>query len=204
MSDDDKLALFENILGKYVRKVEHEREARVEGRIIEADFTLRQITGIEIALDLMAQGLGTSGWAVIREARLGGHGIFDIAETPMSRMLDAERRAVWEAAGDPPRPEHPPQRYLSDRGDYSLEPIQHLYGGEDREEQIAARDRQHAEDARAQIEWEASARADWAARDEKGARTDNANIPVPVEGAGEGRSEDNGVRADGQNCASRS
>lgn len=164
MDEESKLALFENILRKYVRKVELEREARLDGRIVAADFTLRQITCVEIALDLAALRLGTSGWEVLHEARRDGHSIFDIAETQLSRVLDAERRAVWAEAGEPERPEHPPQRYLSDRGDYSLEPTEYLRGGDDRDEQIAARERQHAEDAKLQIEWEAKARADWAAR----------------------------------------
>ena len=164
MDDDDKAALIDNLLRKYLRKVEQEREARVAGQIIRADFTLRQVTFLEIALDLTALHLGTSAWEVLREARLDGHNVFDIAETPFSRLLDAERRAVWEAAGDPPRPEHPPQRYLEQHDGYSLEPTQHIHGGDDRADQLARRDRQQAEDAKAQVEWEASARRDYEAR----------------------------------------
>jgi len=158
LDEESKLALFESIVGKYVRKVEAEREARAAGRIVEADFTLRQVTCIEIALDLAALNLGTSGWEVLQEARLDGHNIFDIAETDMSRMLDAERRAVWEANAEPERPEHPPRRYLEQRDGYSTEPSDYLRGGDeaDREAQIAARDKQHREDAKAQVEWEAS------------------------------------------------
>ena len=158
MSFETKRNLLESILRKYVRKVEHEREARLDGRIVEADFTLRQITCVEIALDLAALRLGTSGWEVLHAARRDGHGIFDIAETQLSRVLDAERRAVWAEAGAPERPEHPPQRYLSDCGDYSVEPTEFLRGGDDQEEQIAARYRQHREDAKAQVEWESSQR----------------------------------------------
>lgn len=49
LDEDDKAALLENIFQKYMRKVVAEREARLAGRIVEADFTLRQVTCIEIA-----------------------------------------------------------------------------------------------------------------------------------------------------------
>lgn len=160
MDEEAKVALFGNIFRKFVLKVEQEREARLAGRIVEADFTLRQVTCIEIALDLAAQHLGTNGWDVIRDARLGRHGIFDIAETDLSRCLDEARRAVWAEAGEPDRPEHPPRRYLVEHDGYSTEPTEYLRGGDDayRDAQIAAREKQHAEDAAAQMEWESSQR----------------------------------------------
>ena len=156
LSDQAKLDLFESIFRKYLLKVEREREARLAGRVVEADFTLRQVTCTEIALDLAALKLGTSGWDVIRKARMGEHGIFEIAETEMSRMLDAERRSVWEANGEPERPEHPPQRFLKQHDGYSTEPLEVVWGGskQDREAAAAAREKQHREDAAAQVEWE--------------------------------------------------
>ena len=158
MSFEARSDLLDNILRKYVLKVEHEREARLAGRIVEADFTLRQITCIEIALDLAALRLGTSGWDVIGQARMGEHTIFSIAETRLSRHLDEARRAVWVEAGEPDRPEHPPKRFLVEKDGYSIEPTEYLRGGNDQEEQIAAREKQHREDAAAQVEWESSQR----------------------------------------------
>ena len=160
LDEDSKIALFESIFAKFVASVEQEREARLGGRIVEADFKLRQITGLEIALDLVSSGFGWDGWEMIRSCRRGGHNVMDIAETPMSRMLDEARRAVWQAAGDPPRPEHPPRRYLDDRGDYSLEPAKFEWGGseQERQAQIAAKERQHREDAAEQVAWESSQR----------------------------------------------
>ena len=130
------------------------------GRIVEADFTLRQITFVEVALDLAALRLGTSGWEVIEQARMGEDNVFSIAETHLSRCLDEARRAVWVEAGEPERPEHPPQRFLVEKDGYSIEPLEYLRGGDkaDREQQIAARKRQHRDDAAAQVEWESSQR----------------------------------------------
>lgn len=168
MSADDKLQIVGGMVDKYLRKVAAEREARLAGRVVEADFTLRQVTCFEVMIDLVAEQLGTTGWQVLSEARRDGHNIFAIAQTPMSRMLDDARRAAWAEEGAPDRPEHPPRRYLDEHDNYTLEPSQHLTGGDDWKEQIAARDRQHAEDAQEQIAYEAKARVEWAARQEKG------------------------------------
>ena len=168
MSADDKLQIVGGMVDKYLRKVAAEREARLAGRVVEADFTLRQVTCFEVMIDLVAEQLGTTGWQVLSEARRDGHNIFAIAQTPMSRMLDDARRAAWAEEGAPDRPEHPPRRYLDEHDNYTLEPSQHLTGGDDWKEQIAARDRQHAADAREQIAYEAKARVEWAARQEKG------------------------------------
>ena len=49
---DEHEAIIVEILGKYWRKLEGERRARLEGRIVEADFYVRQLSYIEIVLDL--------------------------------------------------------------------------------------------------------------------------------------------------------
>ena len=166
MSDETKLSVFESIFAKFVRSVEQERAARVDGRIVEADFKLRQVTGLEIALDMISHGFGWDTWEMIRSFHRDGHGLMNIAETEISRMLDEARRAVWEAAGDPPRPEHPPRAYLEQHDGYSLEPTEFLWGGSKAEQdaQIAERDRRHREDAAAQIAFEAEARRDYETR----------------------------------------
>ena len=158
MPEDEKLTLLENIFLKILRKVEAEREARLAGEVVAADFYLRQVTFCEVAFDMMAEGLGLSGWELLGDLRRGGHGILEIAETPMSRTLDTQRRALWKVMADPDRPEHPPERYLDVRDDHSLEPLEVLRGGEiSHEEQKREFEERHKADAAAQVEWEASA-----------------------------------------------
>ena len=179
ISNEAKLAMVEELARKFMAKVMAERAARLEGRIVAADFYLRQVTAMEVAFDLMAEGAGLDGWQALREVRRGGRGWLEIAETPLSRALDDMRRDFWAEQGDPPRPEHPPERYCGPmamddaegRG-YRLEPSQAAYGALTRpapghtqeqwaamgyEEQRAARQAQFDEDAAAQIEWEREA-----------------------------------------------
>ena len=174
MDEESKLALMENIFLKILRKVEAERNARLKGEVVAADFYLRQVTFCEVAFDMMAEGLGLGGWQLLGDFRRAGHGILEIAETPMSRTLDTHRRALWkkmaesqpelgwEASEDGSgRPEHPPERYLEHDTDHSIEPLEWIYGGERGEEQRAEYARRHAEDAEAQAEWEANARREY-------------------------------------------
>ena len=170
IDDETKAGIFDNIVGKYIAKVRQEREARQNGRIVEADFTLRQITCTEIALDLMAEGFGLSAFEAIRQVRRGGHDIFSIAETGMSRLLDDARRSAWVEAGEPERPEHPARRYLVEKDGFSISERDCLHGGPDdvRAAEIAARDQRYRDDAAAQIAWEQDAHAAWAARQPEG------------------------------------
>lgn len=166
MSDETKRAMLHNIFVKFMRKVEQEREARVDGRIIEADFALRQITSMEIALEMMAEGFGLGGWealGMVRRGEDGEHGFVSIPETPMSRMLDNARRQVWIEHGEPERPEHPLPANLEHHGDYSLDAPAAIHGGPDAERAArkAALDQQHRENAAAQMEWEAKARREY-------------------------------------------
>ena len=160
MSYDDRVAVFHNIYRKYMLKVEEEREARLAGEVVTADFTLRQLTCIEVMLDLMALKLSGNAWEMLRDARMGEHGPLAIAETDMSRCLDAARREVWAEMDEPDRPEYPPRRYLKGYEGYSTEPSEVWHGGTDevRAAEVAARAKQHREDAAAQVEWESSQR----------------------------------------------
>lgn len=163
--DEGKLALIENVLRKHALKVGQERDARLAGEVVAADFYLRQICWFEVAMDMMGEG---EGFAFLLAFRRGEHGLTEIAETPMSRLLDAQRREHWAAQGEPMRPEHPPRRYLQDHGAYSTEDQEYIAGGEiSREDQFQAFAERHAADAEAQVEWEATARveaAEWRAR----------------------------------------
>lgn len=160
-------ALLATLVGKYMIKLQQEREARLEGRIVEADLYVRQITWLEVALD-MTSG---DGLKLLRDYRCGELGLIQIAETPMARLLDAARRDHWVAAGDPPRPEHPIRRLLIDHGRFSTEPVEYTEGGLElsHEEQRARFEAQHVRDAKAQVEWEAEARRDYERRRESDA-----------------------------------
>ncbi|HEX8526136.1 hypothetical protein [Allosphingosinicella sp.] len=148
------------IVGQYLAKLEQERSSRLQGRIAEADFYLRQITCLEVALDV----LSGDGLKVLREVRHDGHDLFHIAETELSTLLDEARRRHWEECGDPPRPEYPPRHLLVEHGGFSTEPLEALRGGHpeglSHNEQRRRYDETYARDAKAQVEWEAEARRD--------------------------------------------
>ncbi|MGE0290577.1 MAG: hypothetical protein AB7I42_29865 [Bradyrhizobium sp.] len=171
-----RLAWLADLVRKYLLKVGQEREARLAGQVVAADFYLRQLTWLEVALDLM----GSGGFKVLTEFRKGDHHLVDIAETPFSRILDAARREKWAALGEPPRPQHPPRDRLVDHDGFSTEPLEHTEGGrpESHEEQQAAFEAEHKRQAEAQIEWEAEARRDFERRRDSGA--DHNQEPGPA------------------------
>ncbi len=153
----------------YMQRLSMERRARLEGRICEADFYLRQITVLEIGLQLIAGGAPDDAIRAVRDLRAGGHHINWIAETTMSRLLDKARRAQWAALGEPERP--PPLRpdQMVDRGEIKLLKDSSLPGGPDLRERERAQDREYEEAAREQVEWEAAARRDYERRRDSGA-----------------------------------
>ena len=169
MSEDGKLAIFDRLIAKFMAKVGLERSARIAGRVAEADFYLRQVTCLEVAFDVMAAGGGMDGWHAIARFRRGGHNVLEIADTLMSRMLDAARREQWAKMGEPQRPEHPAEHYVQDHGSHRIEPLQCLgrasaappgvdprkWSEMDHEEQQRALAELHAKEAAAQVEWEA-------------------------------------------------
>lgn len=176
MSDDTKLELIDSICRKYFGKARQEREARLAGEIVAADFYLRQMTVIEVGLDLAASNLGVSGFDMLKSLQRDGHGWLHIAETPFSRALDEERRRQWGLIDEPERPEPTPRRYLENHGDYSLEPSWSEYGAlttpaegftqeqwaaMSMDEQALARKAEWDRAAKAQVEWEAKARREY-------------------------------------------
>jgi hypothetical protein len=120
MSDDGKLQLIEGLFYKWLGKVEQERQARLAGQVVAADFYLRQVTFFEITFDLMCEGLGQDAWAIMSDLRRGGTHVTQIAATPMSQILDERRREMWAKMGEPDRPEHPPARYLLSKLNHSV------------------------------------------------------------------------------------
>jgi hypothetical protein len=191
ISEDEQWSAIENLGVKFLMKVAAEREARLAGRIVEADFYLRQITFMEVMFDLTASRFGWEARDALRELRRGGHGLLDIVSTPLADWLDRSRRNYWETQGDPPRPEHPDRRFVVEHNSspwgsrgpegFSTQVDQHALGAlttpargytqeqwaaMGMEEQKRARQRQFDEDAAAQLEWEATARAEFEARGE--------------------------------------
>lgn len=168
--DEEKvrLGLLQVIVRKYMLKLEAERRCRLEGRIAEADFYIRQVTMLEVSLDVLTGG---DGMAILKQLRLGDHDLLHIAETEMSRLLDEARRLHWEECGDPPRPEYPPRHLLEQHDGFATEPLDLTWGGlpEDHGTQRRRLDERHAIDAKAQVEWEAKARREFEERRERDA-----------------------------------
>jgi hypothetical protein len=161
---------LERLVRQYAIKLEQERAARLAGKIVDADFYVRQLTHVEVLIDLA----GTDGFRILREHRERGIPLVDIAETPMSRLLDEARRATWAELGEPPRPAPIPRDLLQDHGRFSIEPPEAIWGGLDLscEEQRAAYDERHRQAAEEQVEWEACARCEY----ERRRASDAANI----------------------------
>lgn len=163
MSEEDKLQLIESLFYKWLGKVEQEREARLAGEVVAADFYLRQATFFEVTFDLMCSEFGQDAWAIMSNLRRGGHRVLQIAATPMSQILDAKRRELWAAMGEPERPEHPPARYLLSKLNFSLQSEEQALSEEEKE--LPPRDQQrlfkamHEEEAAAQAAWEANAQS---------------------------------------------
>lgn len=157
-----QLQTLVSIVCKYRLKLEAERRCRLEGRIAEADFYLRQITMLEVAMDVV----DGDGMAVLKRARLGEYGLLDIAETGMSVLLDGVRRKYWQEQGDPPRPEYPPRHLLEQHDGFATEPMTTRQGfyGEGAAQKRAAIDEQCARDAAAHVAWEAEALRDYEER----------------------------------------
>jgi hypothetical protein len=160
-----KEEVFERILRKYWLKVGQEREARREGRIVAADYYVRQLTFIEIVLEL-----GGYAHELLIELRRGGRGVIDIVATPMSLLLDEARRMMWKEDGEPERPPLPP---LGDHDDEisTGEPSECFFDSRRDGDLQEWRDRQQeriAVVAEAQRAWEEKARREaeeWARRE---------------------------------------
>lgn len=91
-------------LRRYQAKVHAEREFRLAGEHVYADFSLRQLAQIELVLE--CSGVA---YDVIKEHfHKAAHG--GPWTTPFTRDLDEARRAAWAKAGEPERPALPTYR----------------------------------------------------------------------------------------------
>jgi hypothetical protein len=165
-ADERTMKALESVVRKYYLKLGEERRARLAGEIAAADLCVRQLTHIEVMMDLVSRGHGGA-LEVLRTFRHDGRPLLDIAETTLSLLLDDARRRHWAESGEPPRPAPPPAGLLVEQADgLRTEPLECGRGGTI--EEINAEDRavaeQHARDAEAQVEWEAQARRDYEER----------------------------------------
>lgn len=157
----DERAIARAILKNYRLKLVAEREARLEGRIVEADFCVRQLTCIEVLLDLGSQGLDATDLLEAFRTETGESRCrLDVVATPMSLFLDRVRRDIWREKGEP---ERPPLAPLGDHRD-GLATGPRTYFRSDRDGDLhaweARRTRDHAIAAEAQRLWEEKARAE--------------------------------------------
>ena len=179
LDEDSQWDLIHNIGVKFMKKVAAEREARLAGQIVAADFYLRQVTFLEATFDLTATAFGWDAREALKQLRRCGHGIMKIVDTPFADSLDRSRRLWWAQQGEPDRPRHADVRFLqrhrASDGECSTYVDQHAtgalttpargYSAEEwakmtGDEQRAARQRQYDEDAAEQAEWERRAHAD--------------------------------------------
>ncbi len=156
LGDDAKFQMLATIVRRYCLKLGQEREARLSGRIAEADFIVRQITFLEVSFDLMSG----DGFALLADFRHHGHNLIDIAATPFSEAMDEARRRHFEEAGEPGGPHHPLRALLDRRDGYALEPLPSETGADPTpaSEKLRAREAAFAEAAAEQVRWEAEAR----------------------------------------------
>lgn len=163
----ETLDVLGKILKRYEAKVRSERQFRLTGRIVAADFTVRQLTHIEL---ILACGGKTQEmidlWAREPPVSIGRGGIEHEAH-PISEELDRIRQKVWQAAGDPPRPRLPLDRRQCIHSS--------MCGGPTHMERDKARLAAEARMAEAQREWEATAtEEEWAAWKAGGRRLSEA------------------------------
>ena len=150
--------LCDSIFAKYLTKLFQEREARLAGCIVEADFYVRQLCWLEVALDLGA--LGDKAVEMLKGLKRGDLHAGRLVATPVSLLLDHLRRQAWARMGEPERPP-PPELGLHPGEDASSgAPSESTMPGPS-EAELALR-------AEAQVLWEAKARVDaaaWRARE---------------------------------------
>jgi hypothetical protein len=144
-------AVLDSMFTRYAAKVRSERQLRLEGRIVAADYTLRQLTHIELVLANAGMSEALLG---LLTRRYDQHGPVEEFAHPMTAKLDALRRKAWAESGEPERPPLPL---------YARSPGSGTVSGPDWDERQRAQRDAERRMAAAQVEWEAAARPDsWA------------------------------------------
>jgi hypothetical protein len=159
-------ALLQPLVDQYWYKMDEERKCRLAGRIVEADFCVRQLSFLEVMIDL-----GGGAEELLGTLRDHARHPIRVSATPMSLLLQQERRAYWREKGEPERQPPPPLGAHDDR--VSLGPP--LDFRADRDGSLREWRRRTAQEeklaAEAQAAWEEKARAEaeaWAEREGEG------------------------------------
>lgn len=160
IGEEQKLQLVEHLAGKFLKKVAAERQARLNGEIVAADFYLRQITVLEVMFDLTAGHFGWNAGEVLRDLRRGRAKLLEIVSTPFADWLDGP----WGSRGEEGYSTYVDQNATGAlttpaRG-YSADEWAKMTG----DEQRVARQVQFDVDAEEQREWERRAHEEWQAR----------------------------------------
>ena len=166
--DPEVDAAGKRLLALYATKLVHERDYRMKGEIIAADFTLRQASWIEVVIECGS----ATGLVAMLDATRFGPGLLSIVDTPSSRFLESIRRKHWELLGEPERPAAIADDLTIDQGDHRIAVSENnVTGIADLAAHNARLDARHAADAAKQIAWENRTIADWeAARKAQGSK----------------------------------
>lgn len=175
-----------DLLDRYARKLREERAMRLEGRIVEADYTVRQLSWLEIVFDLGGQAM-----RIFELLRGGQRELLDVAATPMAELLGQIRRETWAEKGEADRPPPPPLGPHDSR--YAKNESLHFVVGRDGDYRDWCRrqDEQMRLNAEAQRAWEERAKAsaeEWAKR-EAGEASDDRDDERPERGDPDGGEE---------------
>jgi hypothetical protein len=158
LDDAEKMKLLDEIFGRYVVKLQAERQARLEGRIVQADFYVRQLTHIELILDI-----GGRTQELLATMRQDDLHLLQVSATPGSTLLEKMRRALWREKGEADRPPPAPlgrhnELFATGRDEYDPK------RDGDRADWERRRDEERRLAAEAQVEWEDRARREAEAR----------------------------------------
>jgi len=159
----DSEAFWNQMLNLYRIKLVAERKARLEGRIVEADFSVRQLGWMEVVFDL-----GGRAGKILEALKCGDRRLFDVAATPMSELLGEIRRGIWLEKGEVDRP--PPSPLGRRDRHCATDPPRAYEAARDGDYQswCRRRDEEAALAAEAQRAWEEKAKAEaeeWAKRE---------------------------------------
>lgn len=142
---------LDDLFRRYMLKAKQEFQERRAGRWYAADFYLRQLTHIELALDMGGRAGDLLEQFTTNPDPDGGI----LHASPLSQVLAKRRAAMWEALGGSP---HPPQRLPRTMTQ------SHMIGGPTESNRHHARAACEARIAAAQDEWEATRTEErWAA-----------------------------------------
>ena len=162
----ERMEALEKLFQHYRTRLQMEREARLAGEVVAADFYVRQITAFEIYMDALAGD--NMVLKRIWELSLDGDNIMNVAETTMSRLLDEARREKWAELAEPGRPPlHEPGQMIERHGYRMLRQEQDVPRDGSYADWVAERKAEYAAAARAQVEWEEQNRREaeeWRAR----------------------------------------